>query len=876
MTFQQCENLRIFFDNMPYIVWLKDNCGRYQLVNKRFFDFTKLESAAVLGKTDEDIFPADAALVHKQYEEAVLQSKKTLTFEHFFPSATGNLWFETYVAPNLTPEGEVNGILGISRRIPKRKWLEKELKTQKRFLKTMLDSIPDFIFYKDTTGALLGCNQACIENIYGLPEAEVIGKTSLDIIQDPSSAINCHHKDLETLRQKRTIRYEEKLRLLDGRISEVETEKTPFYDEQGSIAGLIGVSREITARKKLEQQLRESQERYAAIVNNAPQIVLIHKDDIILFINEAGEKTLGYPREELIGFPTSKIHPFSSLLRINQVRQAEGAKESVAAFDIELVKRSGKIINAWAKSVAISFDGEPARLVVFIDMTERKKVEERIKANEERFRQFAETVNEVFAIRDQENLLYLSPAYEKIFGRSSQVLLKDPLALLEFIHPEDAPKVRHLFLYGGQHMEAAITLEYRIIHPDGGIRWCYLQSYPIKEQNGAIKRKAITISDITERKRIGEELRTRVKQAELELNLAARVQRETLPPPFDGEKIRVKSLFMPYNTVSGDLYNYKWFENQAKLRGYVVDVSGHGVAIALQTATLKMLLDNELLNGGDVDAATFRLINEKMLQYLHEECFAGLLYFEFDFTNHMLTVTSGGINLFLLATSDECKLVPIYSCYLGMFEQMDIATVSFPFKPGDVYCMMTDGVSDLIEQAGLKRQQGLVEYLSWLRELGQNAVDRSDDFSAVCLEIVKPQQNRQKMLIQHAADLSRAQQKLGQFLAERVPDGAVMLEVAVNEALNNSIRAGSRVEVRAGMLGRKIVIRIKDDGPGFDTGKIKEKLKRKLDESGFAAEFDELSTAECGRGILMMQMLCDKVIYNRKGNEVLLVKQVLF
>ncbi|KUO74975.1 MAG: hypothetical protein APF81_11985 [Desulfosporosinus sp. BRH_c37] len=226
----------------------------------------------------------------------------------------------------------------------------------------------------------------------------------------------------------------------------------------------------------------------------------------------------------------------------------------------------------------------------------------------------------------------------------------------------------------------------------------------------------------------------------MELFLAARVQQDSLPHPFIGDKVHVNTIFEPYSIVSGDLFNYKWFEGQNKLCGYIVDVSGHGVATALQTATFKMMLDNVLLTGEKIEMGDLQIINQRIMHYLYEDSFIALLYFEFDLKAAELKLISGGITLFLAAKPHECSLVPMSGCYLGIIDDPDIEMVTIPLKAGEIYCMMSDGASDLIELHGIHKQGSFTDYKNWLEKLTESP-ERNDDFSVICIEILEVTKN---------------------------------------------------------------------------------------------------------------------------------------
>ena len=985
------KNIQSILDSLPFLSWMKDKNGKYVIINSAFEDFYKIKNTEIVGKTDFDIFSYKIAVKHKDSEEELIKSKNRLLkpLQH----EVAGKWLETFVAPFFKDDGEVVGTIGVARNITERKQLEIELANQKRFLKTMLDTIPDFIFYKDINSAYLGCNKVNSEKHLGVNEDGVRGKTDFDFTKDIELAKFYRQKDQEALVSGKTLKYEGKYVLTDGSVIDTETVKTPFLDDQRNVAGLIGVARDITERKSLEKQLREqaeyaellfrtvpnavlsvdkhgkiirwnkiaeeitgytaaevmgkecsrvlhgvcrddcglcgkiidsplinekctivtkdgqiryalksiavlkdecgeisekmecfeditemidmeselreSKKRYAAIVNNAPQIVVIHKKGIVEFVNDAGMEVLGYKEDEFLhrhmkGFATKDL--FGSLNSI-LIEQIEG--EGCLSCEIELIKKSGEIINVLLKGTGITYEREKAILAVMMDITESKRLNEKLRASEEKFRQLAETINEIFLINDMERIVYVSPAYERISGMSCQSLLDNQRSLVELIHPADQERMQSSFFQGFRNMNEATNEEFRIIRLDGEIRWLWLQSYPVKDEANNSPLKATSIVDITDRKKIEEKLRERERQTQMELLLAARVQQDSLPHPFAGDKVRVSTIFEPYSIVSGDLFNYKWFEGQNKLCGYIVDVSGHGVATALQTATFKMMLDNVLLTGEKIEENALRIINQRIMSYLYEDSFIALLYFEFDLQAAELKLISAGITLFLADKSHECSLVPISGCYLGIIDDPDIEMVTIPLKAGEIYCMMSDGASDLIEFHGLKKQGSFKEYKNWFEKLAESP-ERNDDFSVICIEILQGSKETNVLDIKDEGDIERAQIIISEFLERNAPSYAPMLEVAVNEAMNNGFNSGGRVRVITRRVDGKLIIRVKDDGPGFKTKEVNIRLKEDMGEK----EFNERLEAEGGRGILLMKLFCDKVIYNAKGNEVLLMKQV--
>ena len=138
---------------------------------------------------------------------------------------------------------------------------------------------------------------------------------------------------------------------------------------------------------------------------------------------------------------------------------------------------------------------------------ERQRTEEAMRETEQRFRQLVENIHEVFWISDVQNkrMLYVSPGYEEISGRTCQSVYERPESRIESIHPDDRGRVVEQLAH--RRDGVFIDLEFRIVRPDGSIRWVRNRTFPIEEKNGNVSRVAGLMEDITDRKRVEGELR---------------------------------------------------------------------------------------------------------------------------------------------------------------------------------------------------------------------------------------------------------------------------------------------------------------------------------------------------------------------------------
>ncbi|MBP0005276.1 MAG: PAS domain S-box protein [Cyanobacteria bacterium SBC] len=165
--------------------------------------------------------------------------------------------------------------------------------------------------------------------------------------------------------------------------------------------------------------------------------------------------------------------------------------------------------------------------------------------SERRFRQLAESIDDVFWMSNdtESEILYVSPAYEKIWGRSCQSLYDNPKSYLTPIHPEDRERALNALQ---KDLSAYFDVEYRIVRPDGSVCWVWDRGFPIYGENGKLFRRSGIAKDITERKRAEAfllnakaELEIRVRERTAELALANRqLQRELSERQLAEAKVR--------------------------------------------------------------------------------------------------------------------------------------------------------------------------------------------------------------------------------------------------------------------------------------------------------------------------------------------------
>lgn len=255
------------------------------------------------------------------------------------------------------------------------------------------------------------------------------------------------------------------------------------------------------AHRQMQRDLVESEDRFRDLVENSFDLICTHDlDGRLLTVNESAVRLTGYPRDALLHMNMAELLPLESR-HLFTAYLAEIRAKGLASGVLRVQTASGEI-RWWEYRNSLRMDGVVAGRVrgMAHDVTDRMRAEEALRETESRFRQLAENIREVFWLTDpsKNEMLYISPAYEEIWGRSVDNLYSSPRDWLEAIHAEDRDRV----LEAAQMKQARgdYDEEYRIERPDGSIRWIRDRAFPVLGRDGKVIRVAGVAEDITERK----------------------------------------------------------------------------------------------------------------------------------------------------------------------------------------------------------------------------------------------------------------------------------------------------------------------------------------------------------------------------------------
>jgi PAS domain S-box-containing protein len=271
--------------------------------------------------------------------------------------------------------GKIVGLMGIGRDVTERKQAEESFTAQQRLLDNLITAIPDLIYFKDRESRFIRINEAYALR-QGLADIHAaLGKTDFDIFGD-QHARQAHEDEQRIMATGQPlIDKEEREDWKDGHVTWVSSTKLPMRDGTGKIVGIMGISRDITERKKAEQQLAEALNFNQKIISGATLGMLVYKaSGQCVLANEAAARTVNGTVPQLLSQDFRQIVSWriSDLLKIAELALATGKPQQV---ETHFVSTFGKEI--WLEAHFTSFmqGNEPHLLFIFNDITERKKLE---------------------------------------------------------------------------------------------------------------------------------------------------------------------------------------------------------------------------------------------------------------------------------------------------------------------------------------------------------------------------------------------------------------------------------------------------------------------------------------------------------------------
>ena len=376
----------------------------------------------------------------------------------------------------------------------------RELRTQLSFTQQLIEAIPNPVFFKDSRGRYLGCNQA-FERYVGSPRELIIGNTVMDILPadlaDKSIAF-----DSQLLDKPGSQAYEAHFADKGGPGRDVIVNKATFFDHSGAVAGLVGVIVDITQRKQLEAATRDSNERLNAVINAAPLAIITRDlEKRVRMWNPSAERMFGWKESEVLGTATT-IVPAALQEQTHALRLRAEAGETLWIEETQRIARDGRLLDvSLTISPVLGADGRVAGTMVMIsDISPRKQAEAALRESEAQLRLAMEAAQlGVWNWEADTDRFTHSEGLGVLFGKPRDCSDVGYAVLQDCMHPDDRELFRATFRHAVKQ-GSDFKLDYRVVWPDGSVHWITNRGQVHRGPDGRAQRVIGVAMDISDRK----------------------------------------------------------------------------------------------------------------------------------------------------------------------------------------------------------------------------------------------------------------------------------------------------------------------------------------------------------------------------------------
>ncbi|MDQ4127910.1 MAG: PAS domain S-box protein [Actinomycetota bacterium] len=524
--------LQAILDNTPAVVYVKDTEGRFTLVNRRFEEVFHLPKEKVLGRTDHDLFPKEAADEFQANDEEVLRSGIAVEAEEEVPQGAGVRTYFSVKFPLRGPDGVPYAICGISTDITARKRSEEALREAESRYRTLVERIPAVVYVDavDEEGSTTYMSPQ-IEGLLGYPARDYVsnpGHWKTLIHPEDRDRVLWEHDRATATGEPFSMEYRFVAR--DGRVVWVRDEAALMRDGSGRPLFWQGIQTDITGRKSAEEALQISERRFRTIIEQSPlSIQIFSPEGQTLQVNRAWEELWGVTLDDIVGYNILEDRQLVEKGIMPYIRRGFAGERTLippilydpeeTIPDLSSNAESGRWVRAFIYPVEEEAGGIREVILMHEDITERKRAEEALRQSEENFRAtFEQAAVGMAQVALDGRWFRVNQKLCEIVGYTAEELRG--LTFQDITHPDDlGSDLEHVGRLLAGEIET-YSMEKRYFRKDGFIVWINLTASLVRESSGDPRYFVGVIEDITERKRTKEALdqseelyRTVVEQA---------------------------------------------------------------------------------------------------------------------------------------------------------------------------------------------------------------------------------------------------------------------------------------------------------------------------------------------------------------------------
>lgn len=514
------ELFRLAFDNAPIGMALISLDGRYERVNAAMCRFTgyseaQLGQLSVADITHPDDLSADRAVM----AAALAGDRSSPAIDERYRTPSGAyVWGAKSATLVRRHDGSPRHFIAQIQDITLRKTQEEGLVEANRRLRHAETVGRVGSWEMDVaTGAVT--RSAGLLELWGL-EPDQVGANLKDTLRsihpDDVAAVNAAVDACARTGERLHVRYRV-TRARDGATRWLDTRGERSH-EDGRPARIVGLVADVTERVLADAEAVAARSFQQAVMAATPDIVMVYdfRSMSVAWSNRAITDVLGYCEAEveamagdLVGHLVPADHRAAYDAAFEAMREAGDDDRTPVEYPLRNAAGDLQWFSRRTASLHRDDDGRITQIVgVLRDTTEVRAHERALRVSEAQFRQLAASIDVAFLLRSWEppTFLYVSPVYEKIFGYDPTVLEETPQQLLQRVHPDDRDRF-HTEYWSRSEAGLPARLDYRILRPDGEVRWVRATAYPASEPGALDRRTASTVADITDSRRAEAALR---------------------------------------------------------------------------------------------------------------------------------------------------------------------------------------------------------------------------------------------------------------------------------------------------------------------------------------------------------------------------------
>jgi|GEM_PF-2267899 len=534
---------RLLAENISEIIYIFD-------ISRLQYTYVSPSVKAVCGYTPEELLtvPLETLVTPSSFEKVVerlteelekngnskIDPDRAVTLELEVYHKDGSLlWMETTVKAVRDETGHPGLVAGVARNITERKTAEAAIREREKLYRLLADNSTEMIAIVDIETQKHLYVSPSVEKVRGFTVEEVLAQP-FDRIFTPDSyrlAMNAMAKELARDGQPgvdpdRAVTLELEQIRKDGSTLWTEAVVTFLRDESGRPVSMLAAARDISERKRAENAIRRSEERYRMLAENISEVIYILDSDTFTFryVTPSVEKLHGLSPESFMKLPLERVLTPATLARATRTIQAELAQDGTpgldpdrfVSLDMEAYRADGSTV--WVENTARFLrddSGKPVSILgVARDISERKRAENAIRKSEEQYRMLAENISEAIFTIDLATLkhTYASPSVKRMYGFTPEEFTARPIEQL--IVPKSLDRLivavaAELEKDGkpGVDPDRSVTLELELYRKDGSTVWVEASAKALRNAAGELVAALGVARDISERRKAEQTLR---------------------------------------------------------------------------------------------------------------------------------------------------------------------------------------------------------------------------------------------------------------------------------------------------------------------------------------------------------------------------------